>query len=228
MPLLGQAALAIWNDVVTGAEDEFDRWHLGEHLAERVGIPGFLRGRRYDVLHGARRYFTLYETARPEVLNGADYLARLNDPTPATRRCIRLFRNNKRTACRVVLTLGHGIGGAVATLDLGPAAGRESELRGWLTGTILPALLGADGVTGAHLLEADLGVTRVQAAEKALLDRPDDVARWVVLVEGTDGAVLDRACAGLIPREALVGHGATPDLDLGLYRLVFALTPGSA
>jgi hypothetical protein len=228
MPLLGQAALAIWNDVVAGSEDEFNRWHLGEHLAERVGIPGFLRGRRYDVLHGIRQYFTLYETARPEVLNGADYLARLNDPTPATRRCIPLFRNNKRTACRVVLTLGHGVGGAVATLDLGPAPGRDPELRGWLTGAVLPALLGAHGVTGAHLLEADAGVTRVQAAEKALLDRPDDLARWVVLVEGTDGPVLERACAGLLPPEALVAHGATPDIDFGLYRLVLALAAGGA
>jgi hypothetical protein len=227
MALHGHGALAIWNDVAPGADDEFNRWHLGEHLAERVGIEGFLRGRRYDALRGARRYFTLYETAGPEVLNGPDYLARLNAPTPATRRCIPLFRNNKRTACRVVQTLGHGIGGTIATLDLGPSAGREADLRTWLTGTALPALLGADGVTGAHLLEADLGVTRVRAAEKALLDRPDDVARWVLLVEGVSGDALDRACAAFVPPDALVRNGATPDLDVGVYRLVLALSPNS-
>jgi hypothetical protein len=225
MALLGHGALAIWNDVAPGRDDEFNRWHLGEHLAERVGITGFLRGRRYDVLHGTRRYFTLYETAGPEVLNGAHYLARLNAPTPATQRCIPLFRNNKRTACRVVRTLGHGIGGAIATLDLGPSPGRESDLRAWLTGTALPELLHIDGVTGAHVLEADLGVTRVRAAEKALLDRPDDMAQWVLLAEGVSGQVLERACATVAAHEALAEHGAMPDIDLGVYRLVFALTP---
>lgn len=222
--LLGKAALAIWNDVAPGSDDEFNRWHLGEHMAERVGIPGFLRGRRCDVIHGSRRYFTLYETERPEVLNGPDYLARLNAPTPATQKCIPLFRNNKRTACRVTASLGHGVGGAIATLDVGPVAGREPDLRSWLTDRALPALLCADGVSAAHLLEADLGVTRVQAAEKKLLDRPDDVARWVVLVEGAEGAGLDRACGDVIPPPALVAHGAMPDVDIATYRLAFVLS----
>jgi hypothetical protein len=224
MALLGMAALAIWNDVADGADAEFNRWHLGEHMAERVGIPGFLRGRRYDVIRGARRYFTLYETEWSDVLNGPDYLARLNAPTPATQQCIPLFRNNKRTACRVTTTLGAGIGGTVATFDVGPIAGREAELRAWLSNAALPALLRADGVSGAHLLEADLGVTRVQAAEKKLLERPDDVARWVLLVEGPDGALLDRACGEGVPPEALVAHGAAPDVDRAVYRLVFALS----
>jgi len=223
VPLLGGAVLAIWNDVVAGEEAEFDRWHLGEHVPERVGVPGFLRGRRYDVVHGDRRYFTLYETERPDVLNGPDYLARLNDPTPWTQRCIQLFRNNKRTACRVTLTLGHGIGGAITTLDVGPAPGRDTELRDWLTRSALPALVAADGVIGAHLCEADEGVTRVQAAEKKLLDRPDELARWVVMIEGTDPAVVDRACAGILAAPALASHGAVPDAAVGSYRLVYAL-----
>ncbi|MBI2202294.1 MAG: hypothetical protein HYU41_00300 [Candidatus Rokubacteria bacterium] len=223
MPLLGQAVLAIWNDVVAGEEAEFDRWHLGEHIPERVGVPGFLRGRRYDVVDGERRYFTLYETERPEVLNGPDYLARLDNPTPWTQKCIRLFRNNKRTACRVTLSLGHGVGGAITTLDVGPAPGRDIELRDWLTRAALPALIGADGIIGAHLCEADEGVTRVQAAEKTLLDRPDELARWVVMIEGTEAAVIDRACATILAAPALTSHGAAADVATGSYRLVYSL-----
>jgi hypothetical protein len=224
VPLLGQAVLAIWNDVADGADDAFNRWHIGEHLAERVGIPGFLRGRRYDVIDGERRYFTLYETERPDVLNGPDYLARLNNPTPATQRSIPLFRNNKRTACRVTRTLGAGIGGVIGTLDLGPAPGRAADLRAWLTDTALAAVVAADGIVAAHLCEADLGVTRVQAAEKALLDRPDDVARWVVLIEGTGDAAVRGACGTVLTPAAVAAAGAEPGLALATYRLVFALS----
>jgi hypothetical protein len=223
VPLLGRAVLAIWNDVAAGGDETFNRWHLGEHLAERVGTPGFLRGRRYDRIRGDRTYFTLYETERTDVLNGPAYLARLNDPTPATQRCIPLFRNNKRTACRVTATLGAGVGGVVVTLDVGPAPGREDRLRAWLTSAALPAALAADGVSGAHLCEADAGVTRVQAAEKQLLDRPDELARWVVILEGRDETAVERACDAALGDAALTAVGAAPDVVRGTYRLVLAL-----
>ena len=223
MPLLGRAVLAIWNDVAAGADEEFNRWHLGEHLAERVGTPGFLRGRRYDVIRGDHRYFTLYETERPEVLNGPEYLARLDNPTPATRRCIPLFRNNKRTACRVTASLGSGIGGVVATLDLAPAAGDDDRFRAWLTSSALPAVIGCHGISGAHLCEADPGVTRVQAAEKKLLDRPDELARWVVIVEGRDDGAVEGACDMTLATSRLDAHGAAPEIVRGTYRLALAL-----
>ena len=47
MALLGQGAVAIWNDVAPEGLAEFYEWHHREHMPERVGIPGFRRGRRY-------------------------------------------------------------------------------------------------------------------------------------------------------------------------------------
>ena len=47
MGLLGSAVLAIWNDIAPGGDAEFNHWHTREHVPERVGVPGFLRGRRY-------------------------------------------------------------------------------------------------------------------------------------------------------------------------------------
>ena len=38
--------LAIFNDCHTGREAEFEAWFQGEHLLERLGVPGFLFGRR--------------------------------------------------------------------------------------------------------------------------------------------------------------------------------------
>ena len=42
MSLLGTGVLAIWNGIDPDAEREFVRWHVEEHIPERVGLPGFL------------------------------------------------------------------------------------------------------------------------------------------------------------------------------------------
>lgn len=223
MALLGDAILAIWNDIAPGGDAEFTHWHIREHIPERLGVPGFLRGRRYDAVRGAPAYFTLYETESVGVLQSPGYLARLNAPSPWTTRCIQLFRNNRRTACRNTVSLGQGVGGALVTLELGPDAGRDEALRTWLAATALPALAGRPGITGAHLSEADVEMTVVRTEEKKLLDRPDTLARWVVMVEGLDAETVAGACEAQLGDEVLTRHGAAPDRALAVYRLVFAL-----
>src|SRR4029453_7975918 len=93
LPLAGSAVLASWNDIAPGGDAEFDHWHTTEHIPERVSVPGFLRGRRYNAIAGNPTYFTLYETDTVAVLQSPAYLARLNAPTPWTAKCIQLFRN---------------------------------------------------------------------------------------------------------------------------------------
>ena len=68
MSLAGPAAVCIWHDIAPEATDEFYQWHNREHMPERVGIPGFLRGRRYIAIAGAPTYFNLYEADSAEVL----------------------------------------------------------------------------------------------------------------------------------------------------------------
>jgi len=46
MPLRGKGVLAIWHAMTPEGDREMIRWHDREHVAERVGVPGFLRGRR--------------------------------------------------------------------------------------------------------------------------------------------------------------------------------------
>ena len=41
------AVLVIWHDLLPEAKIEWEQWHTHEHMPERVGIPGFLGGRRY-------------------------------------------------------------------------------------------------------------------------------------------------------------------------------------
>lgn len=220
MMIAGTGVLAFWHDVAPGGEAEFDQWHLREHIPERVAVPGFLRCRRYVTLGEPPKYFYFYETESLDTLQSPAYLARLGDPTPWTRKTMPLVRNNKRTACRLVASAGSGMGGVIATLELGPRPGHEGELRAWLTGTALPGAAAHPGVVAGHLLEGDAGVsTAARSDEKKLLATPDALVRWVVLVEGLDPAALEVACRDLLGVEALARRGATGDVTLGLYRL---------
>jgi hypothetical protein len=99
--------------------------------------------------HPGDRYFYFYETESLDTLQSPAYLARLADPTPWTRRTIPLVRNNKRTACRVVASVGPGLGGVIATLQLGPRPGHEEELRAWLTGSALLVAVEHPGIVAA-------------------------------------------------------------------------------
>src|SRR5919206_91425 len=73
MSLAGKGAVAIWNDITAEGRGIFYAWHGHEHVPERVGIPGFLRGRCYVAIHGSPEYFTLYETDSPQTITGQDY-----------------------------------------------------------------------------------------------------------------------------------------------------------
>jgi hypothetical protein len=109
--------LAIWNDCKPGAEAEYEAWYRGEHLRERVGVPGFTFGRRYVALaDSAPRYFTYYETASPDVLQSQAYLARGANPTPMTRHIMAtVFQNMNRTICVQHDVHGEMRGGVVVT-----------------------------------------------------------------------------------------------------------------
>jgi hypothetical protein len=93
--------LAIWNDVAAGREADFEHWFKSEHLAERLAVPGFRLGRRFEALAGAPRYFVYYLTDTTDVLTSPAYRARLDNPTPLTRTMMtEVFRNMHRTLCR--------------------------------------------------------------------------------------------------------------------------------
>lgn len=106
--------LAIWNDCRTGREAEFDAWFQGEHLLERLAVPGFLFGRRHQAISGSAGYFNFYLVESPDVLTSKPYLERLDNPTPMTKRIMsEVFINMNRTVCRRTVRRG-GFRGAYA------------------------------------------------------------------------------------------------------------------
>ena len=66
--------LAIWNDCAPGREAEFEEWYQHEHFHERIAVPGFLLGRRYEAVSGQPQYFNLYLTQSADVLKSAAYI----------------------------------------------------------------------------------------------------------------------------------------------------------
>ena len=106
--------LAIWNDCRAGREAEFEAWFQGEHLLERLAVPGFLFGRRHQAISGSAGYFNFYIVETPAVLTSKPYLERLDNPTPMTRKVMsEIFINMNRTVCHRTLRRG-GFRGAYA------------------------------------------------------------------------------------------------------------------
>ncbi len=224
MALLGRGALIIWHDVVAGAEADFHAWHSRQHLSERVGIPGFRRGRRYTAIDGTPGFCILYEVDAPATLTSNAYRDRLDDPTPWTRASLANFRNVNRTVCAVRESFGLGVGSVLLTLRLSPQPGRAEALGRWLGDSVLPGLAEAAGLTAAHLLVGDREASAAPSLEKRLRDRPDQTADWIILVEGYDQAALAQLRAGSLSPAALAEHGAEPPVAVGLYRLAHGVT----
>lgn len=92
--------LAIWNNVAPGREADFEAWFQGEHLQERLGVPGFIYGRRHQAISGASAFFNFYLVESPAVLTSQPYIERLDNPTPMTRMIMtEVFRDMNRTLC---------------------------------------------------------------------------------------------------------------------------------
>jgi hypothetical protein len=220
MALIGQGVVAIWNDVAPEGLAEFYEWHHREHMPERVGIPGFLRGRRYIAVRGAPEFFTLYEATATDVLAGPHYLERLNDPTPLTRHVIpEYFHNMVRGVCEVRFSLGIGQGGYLTTLRLAKPE-REAELLRYLGG-VLPGLYAMPTILGTHLCVADAGASTIETSERQ--SHGAAVPEWLVMIEGATPEGVDAACDRLLA-DGLTQHGARAGMERGLYRLEISLT----
>ena len=228
MSLAGQAVVAIWNGIAPEGRTEFYEWHNREHMPERVGIPGFRRGRRYIAKYGAPEFFTLYEADSAEVLVGQDYLNRLNNPTPWTQKVPpTFFRDTARGICRVKFSQGLGQGGCMLTLRFGAETGRETELEKFLRHTALPPLIDIVQVVGVHLCVADQAASDIRTTERG--DRKVDIPNWLVMIESGTPEAADEACDGLLAGD-LAAHGTRAEMERGLYLLQFCRmkTPGWA
>lgn len=217
MTLLGRAAVAIWHGIAPEGREEFYAWHGREHMPERVGIPGFLRGRRFIAIDADLEFFNIYETQGLNVVKGPDYRARLNAPTPWTMATVKHFRSVARALTEVAASLGTADGGIIATLrcDLAddlvaPVAMAEGVLR---------ELCELPGVAAAHLLLADMEASGEANAEQRARGAANAVPRFTLLIEGWgDEAPFISSVRQAVTPDRLRHLGAREPFSLGFYR----------
>ena len=163
-------------------QQAYRQWHNAEHIPERVGIPGFLLGRRYLATDDATRFLMCYDTLGEQVLVSDAYLHALNHPTPWTRQALTWFRNPDRNVYTLLSSRGAAAPSAapvlaVARFDAGalPAGG----LPGGVTRLALYQLDGAGssvrtqeaGIHGARSAR-DGGLLWLECSDVQLLRDP--------------------------------------------------------
>jgi hypothetical protein len=215
--LAGEAVVAIWNGIAPEARAEFYDWHQNEHMPERVGIPGFRRGRRYIAVDAATHpeFFTLYEVDALPVLQGSDYANRLNAPTPWTRKVTAQFRDTARGLARVLESTGPGAGGVLLTLRFDADEPATAALR-----SAVRDASGAPRITGAHLCVTDDASSGVRTTETKGRTDIQPPPTWFALIEATDAEAL----AGILADATLTTAGARGPFIRGLYRLEYQRT----
>ncbi len=83
----GTGLLMLWTDVDPEHEAEFNRWYNEEHLAERLAVPGFLSGARYEAVKSGPKHLACYELEDAAVLESAAYKRVQANPSEWTKRC---------------------------------------------------------------------------------------------------------------------------------------------
>lgn len=227
MGFLGRGALVAWHDMQSGAEPDHDHWHSHEHLAERLRIDGFNRGRRCrglsdsplsdsplsdstlsdSTLSDSTQFFIMYEVDDLAVLRSEAYHARLNAPTDWTRRIVPTIRNMNRTLCRVLHSAGNGVGAFVLSVRVSSQAdSRERLLSGLQEQT--RSLAEREGVVAAHLLEGDAEASGVKTDEMRLRGGADGFTELALIVEGYELAALQRLAGESLSTDTLRVLGA--------------------
>ncbi|WP_321845345.1 DUF4286 family protein [Paraburkholderia bannensis] len=216
MPLSSTAFLALWNDVDPDVEAEYDRWHTVEHVPERVGIRGFLAGRRYrSDAADQPRYFTLYEVKDTAVFDSAAYRDVIEHPTPWSATMRPRLRNVVRATCETISSMS----GAAATAAIACARFSCAPDTPLDAAALTNACLRIAGVRAVHL-------------GRALDSVPQAFQQWsqraapshVLLLEGDDEVSL-RASFGALEaalEAAIEAHGhASEAATLDAYTLAF-------
>ncbi len=212
--------LLVWTDVADSAEADFNDWYDNQHLEERVGVPGFLNGRRYAAVDGAPKYLAWYETETPGVLGSEAYGERQANPTAWTQRIMPSFRSVTRVTAARIAKAGAGPGAVALTLRVRPAAGREdapANLLAALPGE-LAALAPVIAVQSWRPSAADAAQGTTEAQLRATEEHPP---AWGLVLETGDADSAAAAIAAVHARRRLM-EAAGAAVEAGTYRLILA------
>lgn len=212
--------LAIWHAVDAAIGDDYERWYFREHLPERLGVPGFLAGRRYEAVAGAPRFLTYYEARSPDIFVSKPYLDRLNDPTPWSTEVLRNFRDTNRTICRRTWETGEIRGAWGVVLRVNRSGEREDESA---AGRV--SALEEQGRAWA----GDWRALRVELWRREALPLPgrtEEAKLRAAPDRFIEGAVLAHFAREEDARAAVESAGPADGAEAGVYRLLCELRSG--
>ena len=215
--------LIVWMNIAPGHEEDFDGWFTRQHVPERVGVPGFRAGGRYEAIRGEPRFLSVYETDSPDVLSSAPYKERLNTPTEWTQRVMPQFRDTIRVTGTVIVEAGHGIGGVRRLVRIDPPEVQRAAVRALLTAALAERVLAERGVTRVRVLEGP-PVTPTANTSETQMRGQDRSAIFTVLIDGQDETGLERG--GKVLHAALdkSRNLLTQPPAMGDYKLLFHLS----
>jgi hypothetical protein len=198
--------LAIWNDCRAGREAEFEAWFQGEHLLERLAVPGFLFGRRHQAVSGSAGYFNFYLVESPAVLTSKPYLERLDNPTPLTRKIMsEVFLNMNRTVCRRTLRRGDFRGSFAVTVRFDDVPDHSS------LATTLDSLTRDTSVAGGEIWIA-VGAAGAPVSMEEKLRGGDKKIKACLMIETQRQADAESVAARL--------SGEFPKAEAGVFRVL--------
>lgn len=208
----GAGFLAIWSDVERSNLTDYRHWLTREHTTERVTTDGFLGNRvfradRADI----ERFFILYELQAPEVLDGPAYLARLNAPTPWSKRIMPLLGNFIRGGGVVTARAGRGEGSTIVALRLERLPENPQRLA--------DDIAALDGIAAVQIGATDIARTSVPTVEKGMR-KDEGVFAGLLLIEALDQPSLRaalRRAAGIAPD--VLGDAGDPEIYQGIFAL---------
>lgn len=218
--------MAFWASIRLANQPAYQRWHNTEHIPERVGIDGFLAGRRYRSTTDDERFLMYYDTVSPETLVGAPYLAALNRPTPRTTAALRWFEDPVRSVYRwrdAFVAADAGVAAAPVLVVVRHAAPDAAATPDGSLGE-LAAALGARRIR-RYALDAPGSTV---ATREASIHRADPGSLpTMLMIETLDLALMDDPQAGSVAARAIGawtrdgGVAAAPQVDI--HSLEFAL-----
>jgi hypothetical protein len=178
--------LAIWSDVDPDYRVQFQKWHNCEHIRERVAIPGFFVGRRYQGTGEAPHFLMCYETEDSKVLASEPYLHAVNHPSPWTKEVIAHSRNIVRGIYRMVSMVGEKPlteAPYLVVLKFNVDLGSGREILQWYKEEQLPRISDVLGVYRSRLYQVDEEISHIQTEERKIHRGGPDQQKLLVLYE---------------------------------------------
>lgn len=144
--------LFVWTNVDPAHDHDFNRWYDREHVEERVRLPGFVSGTRYQSVKGPRQYLGLYRTTSLAAFRTPAYFSAFQQQTPWSVTNLARMQDPMRRVCTIDAEIGSGTGAWLAVLRLGRSAIGNDPAEVVKLGQQLQAL---DGVVASRLLTPD-------------------------------------------------------------------------